>query len=107
MTVFVFFFFFFFFFLIPESGNSREDEWLNTLKRFMEPTLQSVEQALQEAEAQRLFENNQALLAMSQVQLIRQALEASNVEALTQALAISFEQLGFSLEEVKHDIQRL
>ena len=76
--------------IAQEQGNSREEEWLNTSKRFMEPTLDSVEHAFQEAEAQRLFESHQASLAMNQVQLIRQALDASNVEALKQALGNKF-----------------
>lgn len=93
--------------LAHQKGDSREDEWLETLKRFMQPTLHSVEYAFQEGEAQRLFENKQASLAINQLHSLHKALDASDVEAVKQALAICFEHLDFSFEEVRRDIQQL
>jgi len=93
--------------MTEEREDLGESEWLETIKRFLLPTLESVEISIQEAEAHHLIMNNEALLAMNQVHLIRQALETSNGEALKQALETSFENLGISFEEVKKDVQRL
>ncbi len=85
----------------------QDEEFLDTLKRFMQPTLDSIEPALQEAEAQRLLDTHQASLALRQVQVMRQALEASDAEAIKQALSASFDLLGISFQEAKQDTQRL
>jgi hypothetical protein len=93
--------------LAQESETAQDDEFLDTLKRFMQPTLGSIEHALQEAEMQHLLETHQASLALSQVQVMRQALETSNAEAIKQVLAASFDILGISYQDAKQDTQRL
>ena len=93
--------------LSQENEASEKDEFLDMLKHFMQPSLKSVEETLQEVENDNLFESEQLLLGMNQIQLIRQALDASDRKELEQALAESFDMLGVSLEEVKRDIQRL
>ena len=93
--------------LSQEVEFSLDDEFLETIKHLMQPTLSSIEQAFQEAETQQAFERDQASLAMNQIRLIRQALNGWDKEELRQALSISIEMAGISLQEVKRDIRRL
>jgi hypothetical protein len=94
-------------FLLHEDDSSQEESFLDTVKHFLEPTLHSIEQALQEAEKERIIEKEQAFLALNQIQMIRQALNKGNREELKQALSTSFDMLGMSIQEVKRDIGRI
>lgn len=93
--------------LSQEDRTSQGESFLETIKRYLDPTLLSIEQALGEAEDNPLLEKEQALLARQQIQVVRQTLTKGDREELQQALSMSFEMMGLSFEELKRDIARL
>lgn len=93
--------------LIEEHDHSHEEEFFETVKRFMEPTFESIEYALNQAQAEHLFEEEQSLLAFNQLQLIRSAVDSKDEETFKQVLANSLEAFGLSYQGVKQDLKRL
>lgn len=94
-------------FLLHEDSSSQEESFFDTVKHFLEPTVLSIEQIIQEAKHDNFFEKEHASFAINQVQLIHQALNKGNREELKQALSTSFEMLGMSLQDVKKDIRKI
>jgi hypothetical protein len=76
-----------------------------SLARFMKPTLDSLDAALQKAQARGLIEEQAASTALSQVQLFRLALEDGNKEMMTQALEEGFNAFDLSYEDFKKDLK--
>jgi hypothetical protein len=93
--------------LLHEEEQVQED-FFETIKRFMQPTLDSVEYALQQAQGEHLIDNSYASIALSQLQFMRHAIHsARNGETLRQTLANGLDALGLPYEEVKRDLKRL
>lgn len=84
-----------------------QEEFFTTFKHLMPPVLESLQQGLQEAHAQHLIDDAQLSLALNQLVLIRQACEASDLNATQQALKEGLELLGISYQELAQDLQRL
>ena len=93
--------------LVNEQDSSQDEEFIETIKRFLKPTLDSVELALQQAQSEGYYEDELALLAFGQLQLIRSALDTSEGESLKQVLANNLDSLGLPYHEVKQDLNRL
>lgn len=92
--------------LLHEEDQSQEDFFV-TIKRFMQPTLESVEYALQQAQEEHLIDNSYALMALSQLEFIRKAIHSADGETLRQTLANGLDALGLPYGEVKQDLKRL
>ncbi len=93
--------------LIEEQDHAYEEEFFDTVKRFLKPTLESVEYALHEAQAEHLFEQQQAELALNQFQFIQSALNSEDEVSFKQSLVDGLEAFGLSYQEVKGDLKRL
>lgn len=95
-------------FLVNEEDQpNHHEELVDLLQPFIEPTLEDIEEAVQAAQRQDLMEETFALTALSQLQLIKQAITSSDAAALKLALLSSFDALDIPYGEVKKDLNRL
>lgn len=93
--------------LVNEEDQPNSEELFELIQRFMDPTLGDIEEAIQEAQNQSLVEEEFALTALSQLQLIRRAIDSSDAAALKLALLSSFDALELPYGEVKKDLNTL
>ncbi|WP_068467248.1 hypothetical protein [Candidatus Protochlamydia phocaeensis] len=93
--------------MIHEEDDQNNEELLEILLPFMKPTLDSLDQAVQQAQSQAIMEEENASLALSQLQLMRQVLENADLKGLKQAIESSFQALELPYQEVKKDLRKL
>lgn len=93
--------------LVNEEDQPNNEELFELIQRFIDPTLGDIEEAIQEAQNQSMIEEEFALTALSQLQLIRRAIDSSDAAALKLALLSSFDALELPYGEVKKDLNTL
>lgn len=93
--------------LVNEEDQPNNEELFELIQRFIDPALGDIEEAIQEAQNQSMIEEEFALTALSQLQLIRRAIDSSDAAALKLALLSSFDALELSYGEVKKDLNTL
>ncbi len=91
--------------LLDEEGKVDQDEFFEIVKHYLQPTLKEVEQAIQRIQEEGMVDEEQALLAASQLQLFRQALEAFEPANLKQTIESSLTVFGCSIEEIRRDLR--
>ncbi len=90
--------------LVNEEDQPNNEELFELIQRFMDPTLGDIEEIIQEAQNQGVIEREYASTALSQLQLIRRAIDSSDAASLKLALLSSFDALELPYGEVKKDL---
>jgi hypothetical protein len=96
-----------FFILVEESDDAHDEEFIETIKRRMQPTIESVEYALRQVQAKRLIEEKRIGVAVNQLQLMKSTLDSSDAKTLKEVMVNSLDSLGLPYKEVKDDLNRL
>lgn len=95
--------------LLNTDRQIEENHLLNLLQHHLAPTLDTVTQGVEQAHTQQLLDDTTAALILSQLHVIRQALEEqeTGIETLKQALQTILEVFELSYQHVEQDVQRL
>ena len=93
--------------LLDEEDKTDQDDFLEIVKLYLHPTLNSVEQAIQRIQEEGMIDEEQASLAANQLQLFRQALEAFEPANLKQTIEGSLTAFGYSSEEIRRDLRHM
>lgn len=93
--------------LLHENDTAQEESFIETVKHFLEPTLPTIKQALEDAEMEQLVEKEQIKIALNQLEIIHQTLNKGTRTELKQILSTSFDMLGMSLQAIKQDVERI
>lgn len=93
--------------VLTEEENKKDEELVDSLHRFMTPTLDSIEYALHNAHNRGKLQDDLFFTAHTQLHVIRLALEKHEINILLKSLENSFEILGLSYQELKNDLKRM
>lgn len=93
--------------LVNEEDNVNLEEFIETLKHFIQPTLPSIEQAIHLAQEQGMITDHQMSTAINQLQVFSRALQFSDIDILRQSLVSSMEIFGLSYQEIRQDLKRM
>lgn len=93
--------------LIDEEDNQEHEEFVENVKRFIRPHLETVEGTLKNAQEQGLMDEVQTQTALQQVEIIRHAIEDDTVQDLGQVIANALEALELPYREIKRDINQM
>jgi hypothetical protein len=90
---------------VTEEENKKNEELLESLHRFMIPTLDSIEYAIQKAHSQRKMSEEIFFTANTHLQLVRLALDKNDKESLQQTIKNSFEAFQLPYQDLKNDLK--
>jgi len=93
--------------ILEDQNNPSQEEFTEIIQHFIHPALSSLESAIQEAQFQSIIESKKALLALAQVQLVRQMIVKGDRAMLIEALKQICEAFDFSYEGLIHDLKHL
>lgn len=93
--------------ILTAEENFGQEDFLETMLGFLKPTLLNVEQALRQAQAEKIIEESVATTVLRQLQIIRELTGPAIEEPLKKAFESAFEACGVSPQAVKHDLKHL
>jgi len=92
---------------LTDADESKNEELMETLQKYMAPPLNSIEKALQKAASKGILDEELAIRASGQLQLIRLSLDKGEPEAIVQAIQSGLEALEVPFEEIKKDVKQV
>lgn len=92
---------------LTEADDPKNEELMETLMKYMAAPLNALEEAMQKAASKGAIDDELAMRASGQLQLLRMALDKGEAEAVVQSIRSGLEALELPYEELKKDVKHL